>query len=69
MNKSQLKRELTSFAKDSGMITPTRLQIFLGMGYNSTMDILSGLEYVQTGKGRKYFISDVTERLMERMRI
>lgn len=69
MNKSQLKRELTSFAKDSGMITPSRLQTFLGMGYNGTMDILSGLEYVQTGKGRKYFISDVTERLMERMQI
>lgn len=69
MNKSQIKRELSQFAKDTGMISPTRLQKFLSFGYNETMDLLSGLEYIQTSKGRKYFISDVSEKIIERLQV
>lgn len=67
MDKQTLKRELSGCAKNSAVITNCRLRTFLGCGTDLAADILAGLEYIPCGDGsKKYFISDVAERIMER---
>lgn len=66
MDKKTLKRQLTSYAKGAAVISTRRIEDFLGLGHNKTAELLKGLEAVDVGNAKKYFISDVAERIIER---
>lgn len=48
------------------MITPRKVREFTGYGQNKVAEMLKGLDYLPDGNTRRYFISDVAERILER---
>lgn len=66
MDKRELKRQLTVHAKGSAVISRLKIEEFLGIGSNRAYELLNGLEVVVIGDRKKYFISDVAERILER---
>lgn len=68
MDKKTLVR---SMEKHTGcaFINPTQLAKYLRRSRTAMPDLLSGMDYLATGRERKYFIPDVAERLMENRQI
>ncbi len=68
MDKRILERQMTGYVKGAALISPNKLRGFLGAGPNTVSKLVDGLDYLEDDKGRKYFVSDVTERILERRR-
>lgn len=66
MDKKTLKRNLQQHANGAAVISRLQLEKFLGIGGDKAAKFLDGLEMVEVGQRRKYFIDDVAERILER---
>lgn len=44
-------------------INQTQLSKFLRVSRSAAADILHGIEYLQSGREKKYFVGDVAERI------
>jgi len=67
MDKKQLVRQLTQHCKGAGVISCSQLEVYLGFGHKKTSELLTGVDAIEINGRPKYFISDVAERLMERV--
>ena len=65
MDKQTLTRSLTIHVEGASFINGCQLAKYLKMSRNAIPDLLQGLEYIESGRSRKYFIPDVAGRLME----
>lgn len=66
MDKKLLKRNLQRQANGASVISRLQLEKFLGLGSEKTASLFEGLEMIEVGQRRKYFIDDVAERILER---
>jgi hypothetical protein len=67
MDKKQLSRQLIQHCGGAKVISCSQLETFLGFGHNKTLSLLEGVDALEINGRRKYFTSDVAERLLERM--
>lgn len=67
MDKKELTRQLKQHCKGASVISCSQLEMFLGFGHDKTSALLEGVDALMVNNRQKYFISDVAERLMERM--
>lgn len=66
MEKKEIKRALQSHVGGAMIMSCSQLETFLGIGHAKAVDLLKGLDILELGNGRRYFIPDVAERIMER---
>jgi len=52
----------------SPFISPANLAKYLKRSRDAMPELLRGLDYLETGRGRQYFIPDIASRLMEMRR-
>jgi len=64
MDKQTLTRDIKSSVKDSGFINISQLARYLQKSRENTVELLRGLEYIEVGREKKFFISDVAGRLI-----
>lgn len=68
MNKQELIRDIRDVV-GSGMITKTQIARYLRKSRNNKDDLNSlveGLSYMPDGRGNKYFIADVADRILDK---
>jgi len=65
MNKQTLTQDLKAFVGGAAFINQTQLARYLRRSRGFVPDLVYGLDYLQTGKEKKYFIPDIAERLMD----
>ena len=65
MNKRDLVNDMKSLVDNSGFINSVQLAKYLRKSRGAMPDILEGLDYIASGRERKYFIPDVAERILE----
>lgn len=80
MTKQELVRDMKQFVKEesearsnkkkcpSSFMTKSAICRYWGRAESKVNELLKGLECESSGKYPKYFIPDVAERIMERMR-
>lgn len=66
MEKREVKRALQSHVGGAMTMSCSQLETFLGVGHAKAVDLLKGLDILELGSVRRYFIPDVAERIMER---
>ena len=65
MNKRDLVNDIKNHVDKSGFINSVQLAKYLRKSRGAMPDILEGLDYIPSGKEKKYFIPDVAERILE----
>ena len=65
MNKSQISKEISKRLEEKMFVSPTQLRKITGFGVNKVAAILDGLEYLEDGQGKRYFVPEVAERLAD----
>jgi hypothetical protein len=64
MNKQEIMRDMK---KDYGpFMTITDIAHYLRQGRDSARTLVSGLEYFNAGRAKKYFVGDVADRIMKK---
>lgn len=66
MDKKGMKLALQRHVDGAMVISCCQLERFLGIGHTKAVELLKGLDILELGSSRKYFIPDVAERLMEK---
>lgn len=67
MDRKTVKREMQKYGS---FLSVQQFADFLGVDRKTARnDYLKGLEYVTTGKHKKYFVGDLVDVLMERKRV
>lgn len=54
-----MKKEMGSFPNIS------QIAKYMSMSRESVRTMVQGLEYIETGKSKKYFINDVADRMLQ----
>lgn len=73
MNKRELTQDIRDCIGGGGLITRTQLAKYLKKsrnindGVDELKPYLEGLSYVPDGRGKKYFIADVAEKILINM--
>lgn len=65
MTKTAIKRQLES-ATGKSFLNISEVARCLGMGQDHTKALLAGLDYLPSGREKRYLVSDVAERIAER---
>ena len=65
MIKQELIRDMKQFVGGASFINSSQLAKYLKRSRNSMPELLYGLDYLASGRERKYFILDVAGRLMD----
>lgn len=65
MDRQTLIRDLKSHVNGASFINGGQLARYLKRSRNAMPGLLSGLEYIESGRARQYFIPDVAGRIME----
>lgn len=68
MTKTEIKRQLEA-ATGKSFLCVSEIARCLGMGQDNTRALLAGLDYLPSGREKRYLISDVAERIAERKRV
>lgn len=70
MNKRELTKDIQSAIGGKGLISKNQLAKYLGKSRNTKSEnedlgrFLKGLQYIPDGRGKKYFVADVAERIL-----
>lgn len=67
MTKTDIKRQLEA-ASGKSFLCVSEIARHMGMGRGSVVILLEGLDYVPSGREKRYLISDVAERIADRRR-
>ena len=67
MTKTDIKRQLEAVSGKS-FLCVSEIASSMGMGRGSVVNLLEGLDYVPSGREKRYLISDVAERIADRRR-
>ena len=68
MTKTSIRRQLEA-ATGKSFLCVSEIARCLGMGQDHTRSLLAGLDYLPSGREKRYLISDVAERIVERKRV
>ena len=68
MTKTSIRRQLET-ATGKSFLCASEIARCLGMGKDHTRSLLAGLDYLPSGREKRYLISDVAERIAERKRV
>ena len=68
MDKKSLITSMEKFIGGSAFINKSQLAKFLRRSRTAIPDIVSGLDYLETGRERRYFIPDVAQKIMDMRR-
>lgn len=63
MDKNSLTADLKQSVKGSGFINISQLAKYLKKSRENTVQLLDGLDYVEIGREKKFFIQDVAYRI------
>lgn len=70
MNKRELTQDIRSVIGGKGLISKSQLARYLGKSRNTKSEdddlsrYLKGLQYIPDGRGKRYFVADVAERIL-----
>lgn len=65
MERKDLLTSLASCTGDKIFINRAQVRRHLGIGSDKAQSLLSGLEFIKVGRERKYFLTDVVNRLLD----
>lgn len=65
MDKQTLVRDLKSYVGGAAFINQSQLAKYLRRSREAIPDLLQGLDYLQTGREKKYFIPDIASRILD----
>ncbi|MDD4591704.1 MAG: hypothetical protein PHG06_14935 [Parabacteroides sp.] len=65
MDKQTLVRDLKSHVGGAAFINQTQMAKYLKRSREAIPGLLKGLDYLETGREKKYFIPDIAARLLE----
>ena len=68
MTKKELMEDLRDFTGDSSFITTNQLRKWYGHRHEAVKELVSGLQFLQRGRAKEYFIGDVADAVMRRRR-
>ena len=63
MTKSEIAKEINARLKEKMFVSPTKLREITGFGAERVAAMLEGLDYLEDGKGKVYFVPEVAERI------
>lgn len=66
MDKKSMVQSMKTHVKGAMMISQHQVETFMGIGRAKSCELLNGLDVFKMNDGRKYFIPDVVQRIMER---
>lgn len=69
MDSTSIKKNVLRYTDNSPFISVTQFASMLHIGRDSARTMLAGLEYVQNGRRKDYFVDDVARLLNERKAI
>lgn len=58
--------DLRATANGSAFISIHQLRKWLGKRHEAVMELVEGLEYLQRGRAKEYFIGDIADAVMQR---
>lgn len=64
MDKNLLANDIKQSVKGSGFINISQLAKYLKKSRENTAQIVSGIDYVEIGREKKFFIEDVAARIV-----
>jgi hypothetical protein len=64
MDKQALIKSMKEYTKGTPFINTSEIARFLRRSRDALPELVGGLDYLQTGREKKYFIPDVAERIM-----
>ena len=68
MTKQELIRDLKK-ETGSSFVTISGIARYMGMGRDTVRnEITAGLEYIESGRSKSYFVGDIAQRIIERRR-
>ena len=67
VTKTSIKRQLES-ATGKSFLNISEVARCLGSGQDYAKELLAGLDYLPSGREKRYLVSDVAERIAERRR-
>lgn len=67
MTKQELKRDITS-AVGNSMPTISDIARYMGVGRDTAREIVDGLEYLESGRAKRFWVGDVADRIMSMRR-
>jgi len=65
MDKQMLIRDMKQFIGGGGFINVSQITKYLKRSRDCVSTLVEGLDYLVTGREKKYFILDITSRIME----
>ncbi len=65
MIKSKIEKQLERQLNGKLFVSPNRLRVITGFGSGRVANILQGLDFLEDDKGKKYFVSDVAEKIAD----
>ena len=68
MEKQTLVRDMKSHVGGAAFINHSQLAKYMKRSREAMPNLLYGLDYLETGREKKYFIPDVAARIMENRR-
>lgn len=69
MDKQALIRDMKRTTNNGGFINQTQLAKYLRVSKEVAREMLVGLEYLPTGRERKYFVEDVASQIMSKRKL
>lgn len=63
MTKTSIKKQLETFAKGKIFLNVAETARALGMGKESARNLLCGLDYIASGREKRYLIDDIAQRI------
>ena len=67
MTKQELKRDITS-AVGNSMPTISDIARYMGVGRDTARELVRGLDYLESGRSKRFYAGDVAERIMNSRR-
>lgn len=64
MDKYMLVKDIKSSVKNGGFINISQLAKYLQKSRGNAAEIVDGLDYLETGREKKFFIEDVAARIV-----
>ena len=67
MTKQELMRDIKSSVGNS-MPTISDIARYMGVGRDTARELVAGLEYLESGRAKRFYAGDVAERIMSSRR-
>mgnify|MGYP003587038453 CR=1 FL=1 len=68
MDKQTLIKSMKEYTNGTPFINASQIAKFLRRSRDTLPELVRGLDYLQTGREKKYFVPDVAERIMVQRR-